>query len=80
MNNNADAINIEHRNMLVELFHKIRIDGYTHDPNKSYQIFTSILKRKPIKENYDIETFKKVLEYFVEYGLTITLNDKKQTP
>ena len=31
MNNNADAINIEHRNMLVELFHKIRMNGYTHD-------------------------------------------------
>lgn len=78
--NNTDTTNIEHRNMLVDLFNKIRIDGYTHDSTKSYQMFTSILKRKAIRENYNIETFKKVLEYFVEHGLTLTLNDEKQTP
>lgn len=70
-------INIEDRDKLVEIFGKINIEGYDHDVSSEYALFTRLLKLKSIRENYNMNNFIDILNFYVENGLCF--NDNMST-
>lgn len=72
-------INNEDRDKLVELFSKINIENYDHDTSSEYAMFTRILKSKSVRDNYNIDVFVNILEYYIKNGLSLneTLSIKK---
>lgn len=72
-------INIEHRDKLVELFQATKVENYIHDTQEEFALFTKILKLKAIRENYKIEDYIKVLEYFKENGLSLRLKKGEES-
>lgn len=66
-------INNEHRDKLVEIFQSTKVEHYNHNTSEEFALFTKILKLKAIRENYKIEDYIKILEYFKENGLSLRL-------
>lgn len=68
------VVNIEDRDKLVDLFSKIKIENYDHDTGAEFALFTRLLKLKSVRENYDIDKFCDILQFYIDNGLRFNEN------